>query len=88
MKVSFRKLLFRGEVGSRCPGVAEGELRGPADTGEGRGVTVFGVEVAAGLVEDSGWDVVTRSRDGGGFDAFAYFVSANGPVVVSVIRQK
>lgn len=88
MKVSFRKLLFRSEVGSRGPCVAEGKLRGPADAGEDRGVTVFGIEMAAGLSEDSGWDVVAGGGTGSGFDAFADFVSADGAVVVAMIGQE
>lgn len=71
MILSFRKLFFRGEVGSWGPGVSESELRRPSDAGKDGGVAVLGVEMAAGLVEDSGGDVVACSSYCCGFDAFA-----------------
>lgn len=88
MSVELRNLFFRGEVGSREPSVAEGELRGPTDGGEDGGVAIFRVEVATGLAKDSGLDVVACGCDGGVFDSFADFVAREGAVVVVVIGQE
>ena len=44
--------------------------------------------MAAGLAQDSGWDVVAGGHDGCFFDAFSGFVTIEWPVVISILWKK